>query len=507
LEHDITQAMRYTSPELKPLWFGLSLHERCIAVGNMQQISDLMKASYTYEQIKSWLDELATSELLHTEDGECFEIPTEFIQNLRSMDTPIDLSSEQQGAWLRAFVEVHARLADSLVSQALERHSQILANHRDNFQCALRKAEELNLVIEICALTNFLAVNAHISGDLTVAKELFIKLAEAEKVRGSNSGQASAYFQLGRIAQDLRDFVGAEEWFCEALQIEEQQFNQYGIASNCHQLGRIAQEQGDLVSAESWFLRSIEIWESNDIENFAAITYHQLGVVAQQRGDFRAAETWYNKSLTSKIENGNAHGAAITYHQLGSLAEDKCDLETAVECYRKAYDLEHDLQDHEGLTVTCGQLATIAHKWGDFEQAEHWYNIALDSEKYQHNLHGEAIVLHQLGRIAQDLGKFEQAENYYLLSLDLKQQIGHTLGVANTQGQLGILAGLRHQFIEAGRWLIKSIVTFMRHNDASNARRSIDNFLLFYKDTPPQEREYLQKLWIEAKLGAFPQLQ
>ena len=136
----------------------------------------------------------------------------------------------------------------------------------------------------------------------------------------ANDLGAVTYHQLGRIAEEQRDFAAAEGWYRRSLEIKERRGNEHGAASTYHQLGRIAEEQRDFVAAEGWYRRSLEIKERQGNEHGAAITYHQLGRLAEEQHDFAAAEGWYRRSLEIKERRGDEHGAASTYSQLGIIA-------------------------------------------------------------------------------------------------------------------------------------------------------------------------------------------
>jgi tetratricopeptide (TPR) repeat protein len=83
------------------------------------------------------------------------------------------------------------------------------------------------------------------------------------------------------------------------LAISEKLGNEPGVALTYHQLGRIAQEQRDFAQAEQWYRKSLAIKEKLGDEHDAASTYHQLGRIAQEQRDFAQAEQWYRKSLAA----------------------------------------------------------------------------------------------------------------------------------------------------------------------------------------------------------------
>ena len=138
-----------------------------------------------------------------------------------------------------------------------------------------------------------------------------------------DSHLATAYHQLGRVAEERGELDTAEQWYQRSLTIEEQLGNQPGMASSYHQLGMVAQDRGELDTAEQWYQRSLTIEEQLGNQPGMATSYHQLGMVAQLQGELDTAEQWYQRSLTIKEQLGNRPGMARGYHQLGLLAEQR----------------------------------------------------------------------------------------------------------------------------------------------------------------------------------------
>ncbi len=81
---------------------------------------------------------------------------------------------------------------------------------------------------------------------------------------------------------------------------------------------------------------------------------------------------------------------------------------------------------------------------------------------------------------------------------------GDEHGAARTYGLLGIIAGLQVNYEEAGRWLVRCDLTFIRCNDPHDAVKAARNFLIFYKKAPPEARETLETMWKGAGLGELP---
>jgi tetratricopeptide (TPR) repeat protein len=75
---------------------------------------------------------------------------------------------------------------------------------------------------------------------------------------------ASVYHQLGRVAEEQRQWEQAEQHYQRALQIYIEFNDRYAQAGTYHQLGRVAQEQRQWEQAEQYYLRSLEIVSTFD---------------------------------------------------------------------------------------------------------------------------------------------------------------------------------------------------------------------------------------------------
>ena len=114
--------------------------------------------------------------------------------------------------------------------------------------------------------------------ELPVAKDMANCLPEHSRQTNDPLTEADAFYQLGRIAQEQRDFSAAEAWYRKSLAISEKQGNEHDAASTCHQLGVLAAVQARYREAGQWFLRALAVFQQSD-PHAAEITvrsFHQL---------------------------------------------------------------------------------------------------------------------------------------------------------------------------------------------------------------------------------------
>jgi hypothetical protein len=57
--------------------------------------------------------------------------------------------------------------------------------------------------------------------------------------------------------------------------------------------------------------------------------------------------------------------------------------------------------------------------------------------------------------------------------------------------------------VDSGQWVIKATLAFRRARD-HNARQTVEDFLVNYRNAPAADQARVEALWNEAGLGPFP---
>ena len=310
---------------------------------------------------------------------------------------------------LRRFVTFMGSYADELAHQEPHEQRALFAVHRANFRNALSCASQVGDLSAGFALTQSLALFAQNSRDFASAKDLFEQLAQARLMADDQGGTASAYHQLGMIAEEQHDLETAERWYLKSLALKEEHGNEYGAATTYHQLGMIAEERRDFETAERWYLMSLAIEEQRGNEHGAATTYHQLGTVAQEQHDFETAERWYLKSLAIKERYGDEYGAASTYHQLGTIAQEQRDFDTAERWYLKSLAIKEKHGNMQGAASTYHQLGIIAQQTRDWRAAESWYSRSIATSDQLEDSYSAATSYYNRGVLRAQQELFDTA--------------------------------------------------------------------------------------------------
>ncbi|MEO0967426.1 MAG: tetratricopeptide repeat protein [Cyanobacteria bacterium J06639_18] len=197
------------------------------------------------------------------------------------------------------------------------------------------------------------------------AKEFYQKVIEQlQQLSGVEATQiksnlAVTYHNLGRVAQQLREFEQAKNNYQQTLDIYIRFGDRYHCASTYHNLGSVAQKLGEFEEAKNNYQQALEIYAKFSNCDECAHTCYQLGRVAEELREFEQARNYYRQALEIYIEFGDRYGCARTYEQLGLLAEE---LENFVEAkvnLLQALEIFAEFNDKHSLAIVLSHLARI----------------------------------------------------------------------------------------------------------------------------------------------------
>jgi hypothetical protein len=109
-----------------------------------------------------------------------------------------------------------------------------------------------------------------------------------------------------------------------------------------------------------------------------------------------------------------------------------------------------------------------------------------------------------MARVADDEGDLRAAFEFTKKSLAINEELGNSHGAANDCGQLGLVSRERHQYVESGEWLIRSVKLFRECSDHQLAKRSERNFAITLGRANTEAQEKLASAWKGAGLGPMP---
>ncbi len=333
---------------------------------------------------------------------------------------------------------------------------------------------------------------AQLRGRLDEAEDWYRKSLAISEELGITPDMAGAYYQLGTVAQLRGRLDEAEDWYRKSLAISEELRNTPKMAGIYHQLGTVTQLRGRLDEAEDWYRKSLAIKEELGRTSDMAGDYHQLGMVARLRGRLDEAEDWYRKSLAISEELRNMSSVAASYHELGSVAYLRGRLDEAEDWNRKSLAIKEELGNRPGMAMTYHQLGMVAQQRGRLDETEDWHRKSLAINEELGHTPRMADSYHVLGSVALDRGRLDEAEDWYRKSLAINEELGNTPGMASTYHQLGTVAYLRGRLDDAERWYRKSLAIKEELGDRPGMALTFGQLgiLAHARGQPPQALEW-----------------
>ncbi|QDK82041.1 tetratricopeptide repeat protein [Spirosoma sp. KCTC 42546] len=318
------------------------------------------------------------------------------------------------------------------------------------------------------------------------AKEYYQKSLAILMEFNDRYGQASTYHQLGRVAQEEREWSQAKEYYQKSLAILMEFNDRYGQASTYHQLGRVAEEEREWSQAKEYYQKSLAIkMEFNDRYSQES-TYHQLGMVAQEEREWSQAKEYYQKSLAILMEFNDRYGQARTYHQLGRVAQEEREWSQAKEYYQKSLAIKMEFNDRYGQASTYHQLGRVAQEEREWSQAKEYYQKSLAILMEFNDRYGQASTYHQLGRVAEEEREWSQAKEYYQKSLAILMEFNDRYGQASTYHQLGMVAQEEREWSQAKEYYQKSLAILMEFEDEHNQQIVLRSLARLQEDQEDQ---------------------
>ncbi|MGB5959133.1 MAG: tetratricopeptide repeat protein [Coleofasciculaceae cyanobacterium] len=275
---------------------------------------------------------------------------------------------------------------------------------------------------------------------------------------------AYCYLQTQAYQKARDSYQKVLQLYQELSDLEEREKQRY-MATTLHNLGRVAQELREFEQAKLYYQQALDIKIEFGDRYSQANTLHQLGIVAQLLREFEQAKHYYQQALDIYIAFSDRYSQADTLHQLGRVAEELREYEQAKSYYQQALDIDIEDRNRYSQASTLHQLGIVAQKLREYEQAQTYYQQALDLKIEYSDRFYQASTLHHLGMVAQELREYEQAQTYYQQALDLKIEYSDRYSQASTYFQLGRVAEEQEDYPEARANFEKALEIFVEYKD------------------------------------------
>jgi len=275
---------------------------------------------------------------------------------------------------------------------------------------------------------------------------------------------ATIYHQMGRVAQEQRQFEEAKAFYHKALEIREDAQDWYDVAYDYHSLGVVAQKQRQFEEAKAFYRKALQIFEDAQDWYNAASDYHQLGIVAEEQRQYEEATAFFRKALQIFEDAQDWYNAASDYHQLGIVAEEQRHYEQATAFYHKALQIYEDAQDWYNAAGGYHQLGLVAQEKRQYEEATAFYRKALQIYENAQDWYKAANVYQNLGIVAQKKRQYEQARDYYQKAFDIFEQYQDWYKASFPLSKWGEVLEAQEHWVEALPIYIRALAIDLEHN-------------------------------------------
>jgi len=313
---------------------------------------------------------------------------------LRRKDTALAAQYANDARILSQKLGYEKGIAKSFFTLARIDHANYkLSVARENYEKALDKYEQLNMLHEVADVLNKMGVTYGMEARYDESLEYFTKSLEIRRSIGSKLGIAECTNNLGNVYRYKGDYQKAIDSYKEFLAVSEEMGDQEGIADAYNHVGIVYDYQGNYKMALDYYFKSLEIREKIDDKDEIGGSYGNIGIV---------------------------------YAYLG-------DLEKALEYDLKFLTISEELNDEASIGIACNNIGTVYEGMGKLDLALEYYQRALTIRKQIEDLRGVTYALYNIGNILFRQKKYDKALDYQKRSMAIREKIGYKQGIAYNQ--------------------------------------------------------------------------
>jgi serine phosphatase RsbU (regulator of sigma subunit)/tetratricopeptide (TPR) repeat protein len=317
-------------------------------------------------------------------------------------------------------------------------------------------------------------------------------LSLSEKgLASSNTGSALKYFYLkssasafnniGFIANNHGDITKALMYYQKSLKIQEEIKDKSGIANSSNNIGYVYNSLGDIPKALDYYHKSLRIYEqmlaenknSPDAPNFKkgiAYSLNNIGQIYLNQGEITKSMDFYNRSLKIREELKDIKGISQSLNNIGFA-----------------------LYNHGD--PSCKESKEICIKEGRLKAFE-YYTRSLKLREEVNDQRGIAISLSNIGGAYSDMGDPEckaskeeclragknKALEYFQRSLTILEELKDKWGIANSLNDIGTILLEQQRIVEAKVYANRSFQTSKELGYPVNIKKASSLLKRIYKE-------------------------
>jgi len=285
--------------------------------------------------------------------------------------------------------------------------------------------------------------------------------------------------QLGRMQRLERRFADASRTLERANALARDWGDAAALARAYYNLGRLCLDRRQYEESERYSTDALDILE--DLEDadqtLLAWTLDSLGRINRARGDYVEAAKYLTRRLDVERAVGDPTGIARALSELGNNQRISGQLDEAINSFREAGHLLAPTANELDKTLIQLNLG------GTYFDKEEWL-LAEQAlrQAYSPYLRQSGDLLHRatatanLGNVLLKQERLVEAEAYLRLSIDLWRQVDDELNLANAVGSLGEVLALKGETNEAIQLFDEALAVLSKYPNHAWAMGSLKIF-------------------------------
>lgn len=258
------------------------------------------------------------------------------------------------------------------------------------------------------------------AGEWQALLPLYEKLTHKWSTMGEvEENLGEAWYLLGSIYQDLRNYQSAINAYLNIKAIVERLDLKAGIGASLHGLGSAYHSLGDFQKAIDFHSQSLEIAKAVGDRNNEGGSLCNLGSVHLSLGNYTEAIQLFQQALPIQCEVKNRKFEANCLGNLGNAYFSLGDYQKAIIFHAQALEIRQMISHKPGIASSLGNLGNVYFTLGDYQKAiilcNHQYEILHeigDMEGENDSLRNHANSLWALSNVYQQRGRPKLSMHY-----------------------------------------------------------------------------------------------
>lgn len=291
--------------------------------------------------------------------------------------------------------------------------------------------------------------NGNIKSDKNLATENALSALDLAKKIGYKSGEAEAYWLLGRISFNDGLSEKSGELFLKSNKIYQSLGNTKMYATTLKDYADYLQTKGDYINATKSALSASTLADSIKALSLLSECKLLLGRIDLAKGDFPAATAQSLSSLQIAESINDKNAMVSAYLQLGNINAYQGDISMSNTYFIKALELNQAIGNMLGISDASCNLGSNYLKSGEYEKAQTFINKSITTSQTLDYKPTLALNLMNLGYLKTIQKDYSKAESLFKQSKSIFSELRDESGQAEVSNMEAYLFSLLKRNDEA----------------------------------------------------------